>query len=112
MHKLQILTLLVLTLIIIGIAYADQVVLSTYYPAPYGRYRQFSTTGKTTLATDEFGNEGPSALVGIGTTDPQALLEVVGGVTKTTGGLVIETRTDDPASSEDGRMWLRTDIVP
>jgi len=48
--------------------------------------------------------------VGIGTPSPGAKLEVVGGVTKTTGGLVIETRTTDPTSPEVGRLWLRTDL--
>jgi len=75
MFKYLIFSLIALALIV-GIASADTTTLSTYYPAPYGRYREFSTTGKTTLATDEFGNEGPNALVGIGTTDPQAILDV------------------------------------
>jgi len=35
---------------------------------------------------------------------------VAGGVTNTEGGLIIETRTGDPASPENGRMWLRTDL--
>lgn len=48
--------------------------------------------------------------VGIGTTAPSTKLEIKGGPTKTTGGLIIETRTSDPASPETGRMWLRTDI--
>lgn len=50
---------------------------STYYPAPYGRYRQFSTTSKTTLATDEHNIEANDDIrVGIGTTNPQVLLHV------------------------------------
>ena len=44
--------------------------------------------------------------IGIGTTTPSTKLEVVGGVTKTTGGLVIEVRTSNPSSPENGRMWL------
>jgi len=79
MRKLQILILLALALMVIGIVYADQMIFSTYYPAPYGRYRQFSTTGLTLLATDEFGNEGATAKVGIGTTDPDSLLHIAGG---------------------------------
>lgn len=55
--------------------------------------------------------------VGIGTVtpDPATKLEVVGGTTKTTGGLIIETRTStspgggcDPSSPGVGRLWLRT----
>lgn len=49
--------------------------------------------------------------VGIGTIDPGTnKLEVVGGPIKATGGLIIETRTDDPASPADGQIWLRTDL--
>ena len=48
--------------------------------------------------------------LGVGTTDPDTKLEVVGGPIKATGGLIIETRTDDPASPADGQIWLRTDI--
>ncbi|MDD4910165.1 MAG: hypothetical protein PHR44_05750 [Candidatus Omnitrophica bacterium] len=31
------------------------------------------------------------------------------GKIKATGGLIIETRTSDPASPETGQVWLRTD---
>jgi hypothetical protein len=48
--------------------------------------------------------------VGIGTTTPRAKLEVVGGPIRATGGLIIETRTSDPASPVPGQIWLRTDI--
>jgi len=47
--------------------------------------------------------------VGIGTTSPGAKLDVQGGAIKATGGLIIETRTSDPASPATGQMWLRTD---
>jgi len=194
MKKYHIIGLVIAVVLIAGIVYADQMTFSTYYPAPYGRYRQFSTTGLTTLATDEFGNEGATALVGIGTTNPNVpltiiedstttiyqmhignadstaelylgvvgsssptvgiendaiitnagnsdlifstgnqevmrlqdggnvgigtvdpgtnKLEVVGGPVKTTGGLIIETRTSTPASPVDGQIWLRTDVSP
>ncbi|MHC4500968.1 MAG: hypothetical protein ACYS21_17855, partial [Planctomycetota bacterium] len=49
--------------------------------------------------------------VGIGTTSPDAKLEVDGGAIKATGGLIIETRTgSDPPSPVTGQIWLRTDI--
>jgi len=70
MCKLRILNISLFYVFICGVSFADDFTISTYYPAPYGRYREFSTTGKTTLATDEFGNEGPNAVVGIGTTNP------------------------------------------
>ena len=48
--------------------------------------------------------------VGIGIASPSAKLEVSGGPIKATGGLIIETRTSDPASPSVGQMWLRTDL--
>jgi len=48
--------------------------------------------------------------VGIGTPTPTAQLEVVGGPIKATGGLIIETRTTDPSSPEQGQIWMRTDL--
>jgi hypothetical protein len=48
--------------------------------------------------------------VGIGTTNPGAKLEVVGGPIKATGGLIIETRTSDPANPVTGQIWLRVDL--
>lgn len=46
--------------------------ITTYFPAPYGSYRDLTTTGNTYLATDGSSN------VGIGTTAPvpQGLLQV------------------------------------
>ena len=71
MRKVYILGLVALAAAIIGLAFADQMTFTTYYPAPYGVYREFRTSGNTYLATDE-GN------VGIGTTHPQAKLHMVG----------------------------------
>jgi hypothetical protein len=54
--------------------------------------------------------------VGIGTTNPAALLDVNGtvrasGVISAVGGLVIETRTgSDPSPAVPGQIWLRTDL--
>jgi len=42
---------------------AEDITLTTYYPAPYGAYEELTTTGNTYLATD-------SGSVGIGTTTP------------------------------------------
>ncbi|MFH1045683.1 MAG: hypothetical protein V1727_01815 [Candidatus Omnitrophota bacterium] len=51
MRRLLILCLFVL-LIIVGIkVWADQMTITTYYPAPYGVYRNFTTTNDTSLAT-------------------------------------------------------------
>ena len=58
--------------------YADEkITLSTYYPAPYGEYRTLSV-GDTYAAPDPAGNANllVEGRVGIGTTDPQALLHI------------------------------------
>ena len=51
----------------------ESLTLETYYPAPYGAYAELTTTGNTSLATD-------TGSVGIGTTSPQAKLDVDGGI--------------------------------
>lgn len=80
MRKFYIVGLIAVAALVIGIAIADEIKFSTYYPAPFGKYREFDTTGKTCLATDEWGIEGANARVGIGTTDPgTAKLAVIGG---------------------------------
>ncbi len=76
MRKLYIVGLIVVAALVIGIAIADEIKFSTYYPAPAGMYREFDTTGRTCLATDEYGIEGDNARVGIGTTDPKAKLDI------------------------------------
>jgi len=67
----------------------------------------FDTHSTTRLAT-QGGN------VGIGTPVPSTKLEIKGGKTKTTGGLIIQlvgSQAEENAMSKDtGQMWLRTDI--
>ncbi|MBU3942429.1 hypothetical protein KKA24_00430 [Patescibacteria group bacterium] len=45
-----------------------------------------------------------------GAVDVSGNLEVRNGPIKATGGLIIETRTSDPASPVTGQIWLRTDL--
>jgi len=47
---------------------------------------------------------------GVGGNLTVAFGAVIGGVTQTTGGLIVETRTSDPTSPANGRIWLRTDL--
>ena len=58
----------------------ETLTLETYYPAPYGIYNEFTTTGQTLLATE-------GGKVGIGTTTPVAKLHLMGD---NVGGIYIE----------------------
>lgn len=65
------------------------------------------TSSNTLGISSIFENAGK---IGIGTTSPNAKLDVQGGPIKATGGLIIETRTSDPSSPVTGQIWLRTDL--
>jgi hypothetical protein len=56
-----------------GWAISETLTMTTYYPSPSGVYRRLVTTAQTLLARD-------GGSVGIGTTAPQAKLDVAGGV--------------------------------
>lgn len=61
---------------------AEEITLTTYYPAPYGAYEELTTTGNTYLATASGKNVG----IGLLTTDTiQNKLDVEGGVAIGTG---------------------------
>jgi hypothetical protein len=49
---------------------AEDVTITTFYPSPFGDYDELTTKGKTTLAADSTAN------VGIGTTAPDAKLDI------------------------------------
>ncbi|MCX5692974.1 MAG: hypothetical protein NTX47_04740 [Candidatus Omnitrophica bacterium] len=55
---------------------AEDITLTTYYPAPYGAYDELTTTGDTYLATT-------SGNVGIGATSASNKLDVTGTVNAT-----------------------------
>jgi hypothetical protein len=76
-HSLSLTATLSLILFIAGVgllfaAQEEKLTITTYFPAPYGSYRELTTTSSTYLATGGSGN------VGIGTTAPTGLLQVAG----------------------------------
>jgi hypothetical protein len=69
--------LIVLVLAMAPSAYAGKVELTTYYPAPYGEYKELKSTEGAKLATT-------SGNVGIGTANPQTKLHIDSGGTSGT----------------------------
>ena len=62
MRKLYIFGLIGLAVLIIGLAFADQMTFTTYYPAPYGVYNDMRVMNR----------------LGVGTTEPARALHVAG----------------------------------
>ena len=75
----------------------ETLTLETYYPAPYGIYNEFTTTGQTILAT-ESGN------VGIGTTTPADKLDIEDTKNDAVTVSIRNTQTGDSAES---RIYLK-----
>jgi len=69
---------------------AEEITLTTYYPAPYGAYEELTTTGDTYLATDSGKNTG----VGLATTD------------------TIQNKLDVEGSAAIGAAYSGTDAAP
>ncbi len=104
MRKFYVLGLIGLVGAIIGFAWAEQITLTTYYPAPYGVYKEFKTTGNTVLAVGSgFVCIGAEAL-STDAADADAKLEVTEGPIVATGGLTLPTEA--PAILENGSIWL------
>ena len=116
MKTIYLFGLIVLAAVLIGHAWAEQITLTTYYPAPYGVYKELKTTSKTTLAINSLdpaaANHDPQAKVGIGTENPETKLEVQDGPIKATGGLIIQYVNSNPTNLKSGQIWLRSDINP
>ena len=73
MKKYILFALVISAFMIIPAAFAGRVDLTTYYPAPYGKYKNLKSTEGSNFATS-LGN------VGIRTTSPRAKPEVAGDV--------------------------------
>jgi hypothetical protein len=93
--------LIVLTFFFSSMLYAGKVELTTYYPAPYGEYKNLTTTDNTYLATTT------NKKVGIGTTSPEAKLHVQ------QGDILLKANADDPGDiifknsvgTQKARIW-------
>ena len=97
MRKIELITMLVIAAWATN-GYADEVRISTYYPSPYGSYKNLDTTEDTHLATTQ-GN------VGIGTAAPTDKLNVQGGNIGLQGGNI---QMDNAASIGVGSNQART----
>ena len=91
-----------------GLGYAeDQLTITTYYPSPYGNYRELSaqrmkigttySDSGTTVADNDLIVEGN---VGIGTKAPTVKLEVNGEIKATDGKLIYQCPADRSTDNE------------
>ncbi|MFA5160267.1 MAG: hypothetical protein WC484_07180 [Candidatus Omnitrophota bacterium] len=78
MKKSILCAVIITTFIIIPTAFAGRVDLTTYYPAPYGEYKNLKSTEGSNFATT-------SGNVGIGTTSPGSKLSIMGATGTATG---------------------------
>ena len=91
MKKLYILGLIALTATIIGLAWAEKITLTTYYPAPYGVYNKMVVMDK----------------LGIGTTNPTlGLLQVNGAGAGAPARIITLT-----SNNADAATWRWIDFI-
>jgi len=92
MRKFYIFGLIGLACVIIGLAFAEQLNFTTYYPAPYGIYNDMVVLNN----------------LGVGTTEPQAVLDV----DSTTSGFLpprmIQTERDNIVTPPEGSIVYNT----
>lgn len=89
-----------------GFIASENLVLTTYYPAPYGGYVNILTTGRTLLARD--GTVAGGSIVGIGTNNPDPGSKVhIAGAGSGSVDLRVNGRLMTGADgSGNGGMWL------
>ncbi|MFC1522634.1 hypothetical protein ACFL6Y_09515 [Elusimicrobiota bacterium] len=101
---------------------AEKLTLTSYYPSPYGVYKELRSTKKTLLATTPITTDANS-MVGIGTTNPTSKLYVLGdthiegrlrvfgsGPSGNSKLVVTQENVNDAAiiAADEGSSWLRT----
>ncbi|HOD13066.1 MAG TPA: hypothetical protein PKO44_08270 [Candidatus Omnitrophota bacterium] len=82
MKKLILTSLFVFSFVSLAFAQADQLTLTTYYPAPFGMYQEVRVMGK----------------LGVGTTDPAYKAEIHGSAGNAMGGGVLSLRASGTTS--------------
>lgn len=99
-----------------GRALSEQLSLVTSYPVPSGIYNQLVTTGNSgSVAANTTFNRGAgntllvpetnaAGMVGIGTSNPAAKLDVAGGARSTS--LTLQPQASPPANPTDGMMYF------
>jgi len=100
------LLLAILVLSVASICYAadetEEITLTTYYPAPFGEYDELIVRGNTYLAID-------SGSVGIGTTNPQGVLDLQSTTSAFLPPRMTEAQRDNISSPPTGSVIYNTD---
>jgi len=112
MRKLYTLTLIVIICLIIGLAYADQLTFSTYYPAPFGVYREMRAMRMA--IGDTYHKTGDHPWDEDGSGDPGEIHQDADLVVEGNVGIGTATPTTDPNPNGDtagnldvADVWLR-----
>lgn len=120
MKKPAVLVLLVASVfILLGVNYSsaeERITLTTYYPAPYGVYKemrvnQMSVGSEYRYAPLSDGNLFVSGEVGIGTTNPTEKLDVIGNL-KVSGNMNVTGNLTVGGAVVQGNSWpILTDFM-
>ena len=104
MRKFYILAAVALAALVIGLAYAEQITFSTYYPAPHGVYREMRST-RTTIG-DAYYDGGTHSWGGTINDDADLVVEGRVGIGTTSPVTSLEVLDDDPSDApEEARLY-------
>lgn len=132
MSKILTITAVVLLLILSLSSFAfseETLTITTYYPSPYGRYKELAAQQMKIGTTYSSGGVSPDNLivegnVGIGTSTPQTKLDVAGGIKPggvsdsncnlSMGGTIRWSASDTELQYCDGALWqsITKEVLP